>query len=62
MLRRSELSADDAYRQLPEIQPRDFQLLWHCDYWDGPRSELLLYHGQRCWSEVFAENDDEDEP
>ena len=62
MLTRSELSASDAYRQLPQIPRSDVQLLWHADYWDGPRSGLLLFRGQRCWFEVFAENDDEDEP
>lgn len=56
------MSTDDAYRQLPQAAHGDFQLLWHCDYWDSPRSGLLLYRGERCWFEVLAENDEEDEP
>jgi hypothetical protein len=59
---RSELSTPDAYRQLPQVPAAELQLLWHGDYWDGRRSGLLLYRGERCWFEVFAENDDEDEP
>ena len=62
MLTRSQLETAEAYRQLPQVTPSDFQLLWHCDYWDGARSGLLLFHGERCWFEVFAESDDEDEP
>jgi hypothetical protein len=62
MLTPSELSSGYAYRQLPQIPRSELQLLWHADYWDGPRSGLVLYRGERCWFEVVAENDDEDEP
>lgn len=60
MLTRSDLTPGDADRQLPQIPRSAFQLLWHADYWDGPGSGLLRYRGERCWFEVFAENDDED--
>lgn len=39
---------------LPKI--RRFQFLWYSDFWDGPRSGLLLHRKQKRWFELFAES------
>jgi hypothetical protein len=50
----------DGYRALPQAPLTAVTLLWHSDFWDGPRSGLLVYAGEQCWFEVVAENDDPD--
>lgn len=25
------------------------RLLWHCNYWDGPLSGVMLWKGEKCW-------------
>lgn len=47
----------EALANIPKAQPDDLHMLWHSDYWDGPRSGLLLYRGQKLWFEVFDELD-----
>ena len=48
----------DGYHRVPRVERNDVRLLWHSDFWDGPRSGMLLYKGEECWFELFAENDD----
>jgi hypothetical protein len=43
----------------PRIDCAEVRLLWHADYWDGPRSGMLLYDGKEFWYEVVAESEDE---
>lgn len=35
------------YAHLPQIDGGEVRLLWHCDFWDGPRSGLCLYQGRK---------------
>lgn len=53
-------SSKDAYHLAPRIDRDDVRLLWHVDYWDSPRSGILLYQGKPCWFQVVAENKDDD--
>lgn len=50
----------DAYRVLPRVPMEDVHLLWHCDFWDGPKSGVLRLKGEQCWFQMIAENPDED--
>jgi hypothetical protein len=31
------------------------RMLWHHDYWDGPRSGVMLWKGEKCWFSVHQE-------
>jgi len=33
----------------PMTGPRDIEPLWHCGYWDGPTSGVVLFRGTLCW-------------
>jgi hypothetical protein len=43
------------------IPRQDVKLLWHCGFWDGPLSGMLLYRGEMCWFAMIVENEDDDE-
>jgi hypothetical protein len=43
----------------PHIDRTEVRLLWHADYWDGPRSGMLLYCGEECWFQIIAESEDD---
>ena len=45
---------------VPQVSRDSVQLLWHHDFWDGPKSGLLLYKKERCWFACVAENEGED--
>jgi hypothetical protein len=49
----------DGFRAVRNVPRNAVRLLWHSDFWDGPRSGMLELDGERCWFEVVAENDDE---
>ena len=50
----------EGVRAVPQV-PRDaVRLLWHSDFWDGPKSGMLEFDGKRCWFQIIAENEDED--
>jgi hypothetical protein len=55
----ADISGPDGYLRVPQIDPAELRLLWHADFWDGPRSGMLLYRGEECWFQVIAENEDE---
>jgi antitoxin (DNA-binding transcriptional repressor) of toxin-antitoxin stability system len=57
MLTFTDISAPDGYIAVPQIPGDQVQILWHVDFWDGPRSGVLLYRDERYWFEVVAEND-----
>lgn len=57
-----EAAEADGYLSAPRIGSADVRLLWHCDYWDGPRSGMLRYHGEECWFQVVAEDLEPDAP
>ena len=59
-MRYCDLTEQDTYIRLPKIDQGEVQLLWHCDYWDGPKSGLLLYNGKKHWFQVYQESDDSD--
>jgi hypothetical protein len=50
----------EGFRAVPQVSQDAVHLLWHSDYWDGPRSGMLEFSGERCWFQVIAENEDED--
>jgi hypothetical protein len=56
----ADLKAPGAYLRAPRIGREEVRLLWHADFWDGPRSGLLRYRGELCWFEVVVDNDDPD--
>ena len=60
MTRLLELSKTEDLVRLPKIDWHAAKLLWHDDYWDGPKSGLLLYQDKRYWFQVFEESDDSD--
>ncbi len=59
MLTVADMTAPDGYKRAPQIPRDDVRFLWHVDYWDGPRSGVLEYRGERCWFQVVAENEED---
>lgn len=53
-------NAPEGFRATSQVPRDSVRLLWHSDFWDGPRSGVLESNGERCWFEVIAENQDED--
>jgi hypothetical protein len=60
MLTFSDARESHGYLRSPRIEPHEIRLLWHCDYWDGPISGMLVYRGEQCWFQVVAENETDD--
>ena len=48
---------DDCLTQLPRVDEDLLRVLWHCEYWDGPRSGVLLYMTQPHWFQIYGEED-----
>ena len=40
------------YLKYPKIDKSEIQLLWHCNYWDGPITGLLKYQDKKYWFEM----------
>ena len=59
MLRLRDITPPEASRRAPRIPRDQVRLLWHVDYWDGPRSRILLFRGERSWFQVVAENEED---
>jgi hypothetical protein len=59
LLTLTDVTGPDGIQRAPRIDRADVRLLWHADYWDGPRSGMLLYRGEECWFEVVAESEDD---
>ena len=59
MLTLADISGPDDYLRAPRFDRADVQLLWHVDFWDGPRSGMLAYRGEECWFQVVAESGDD---
>ena len=57
----ADFTGADDYLRAPRIGFSEVRLLWYSDFWDGPRSGMLVYRGEQCWFQVIAENRD-DEP
>jgi hypothetical protein len=47
----------DYLTKLPKIDEKVVRILWHDDYYDGPRNGVLLYQGKTYWFQIL-----EDEP
>ena len=60
MTRLLELSEKEDLLRLPQIDWHAVKLLWPSDYWDGPKSGMLMYQGKRYWFQVFEESNDAD--
>jgi hypothetical protein len=56
MLTLRDIAGPEGYLAAPRIEREEVRLLWHVDYWDGPRSGMLLYRGEHCWFVVVAES------
>jgi hypothetical protein len=56
----AEIAKPSSYRALPLIPKDRLKLLWFDDYYDGPKSGLLLFNGEKCWYETI--NDSMDGP
>ncbi len=48
---------DDYLMQLPRIDENLLRVLWHSEYWDGPRSGVLLYMARPHWFQICGEED-----
>ena len=51
-----ELNSDNAYLYLPQIARKQIRLCWHDDYYHGPITGLLEYHGEKYWFHMCDEN------
>jgi hypothetical protein len=56
----ADITGPDDYSRAPQIDGAEVRLLWHVDFWDGPRSGMLAYRGQECWYQVVAQSEDDD--
>ncbi len=56
----AEIAKPSSYRARPLIPKDRLKLLWFDDYYDGPKSGLLLFNGKKCWYETI--NDSMDGP
>lgn len=54
----SDLQSNQDLSHLPKIEKSQFRLLWHCDYWDGAKSGVLLYQNKKHWFQIFNESDE----
>jgi hypothetical protein len=61
MITFSDLQNNQDLSNLPKIEESHFQLLWDCDYWDGPKSGILLYQKRKLWFQMFNENAETDD-
>jgi hypothetical protein len=41
------------------MENAELRLLWHADFWDGPRSGMLDYRGEQCWFQAVAESEED---
>jgi hypothetical protein len=37
--------------QAPQVDPSEINILWSVNYWDGPLSGILEWHGAQYWFE-----------
>lgn len=52
--------SDDSLPQFPHIDEKLLRVLWHCEYWDGPRSGVLIYMAKPHWFQIFGQGDEGD--
>jgi hypothetical protein len=55
----ADITGPEGYRRTPQIGCDEVRLLWHADFWDGPRSGMLTYRGEECWFQVASESEDD---
>jgi hypothetical protein len=55
----ADITDPEGYRRTPQIACDQVRLLWHVDFWDGPRSGMLVYLGEECWFQVVAESEED---
>jgi hypothetical protein len=55
----ADIAGPEDYRRAPKTDRDEVRLLWHSDFWDGPRSGMLVYRGEECWFQVAAESGDD---
>lgn len=51
MVKLSDLPKD-YLTKLPQIDEKEVRILWHNDYYDGPRNGVLLYQGKVYWFQI----------
>jgi len=55
----ADIIGSEDYRRAPQIAREEVRFLWCVDFWDGPRSGLLVYRGEECWFQIVAESEDD---
>ncbi len=60
MMTLADIAGPDQYLHAPRIERAEVRLLWHSDYWDGPRSGMLIFRGEECWFQVVSESEDDE--
>ena len=58
----ADITGADDYLRSPRIEFAEVRLLWHADFWDGPKSGMLVYRGEERWFQVIAENEEDTAP
>lgn len=48
---------EEYVKQLPRLLKSQVGWLWISDFWDGPLSGMVKYHGSWYWCFCFCEND-----
>lgn len=38
---------------IPQVPADKVRWLWHCGYWDGPLSGVVIYNGEKMWVDTF---------
>ena len=56
----TEATRGNSYQSLPKLDRSELSLLWYSDFWDGPKSGLLLLQGGKYWFQMFEESQDPD--
>lgn len=44
-----------ALRDVKAVDAKEIRWLWHCGYWDGPLSGIVLFQGAEAWVDCFDE-------
>lgn len=56
----ADLKNQEPPDSLVKLDPRDYEILWHSGFWDGPTSDMLRYEGNERWFNMIQENEASD--
>lgn len=57
----AEAKGGQSITSLPKLGKKDFTLLWHGGFWDGPTDGMVRYHGRECAFAMVSENENPEE-